>query len=59
MGQHLTETSLGRFLCEQIDPDIIAGQIVPALRRRYRPLKYPLILCDPEWTRRLTVVVRS
>jgi hypothetical protein len=41
MGQqvqeYLVETSLGRFLRERVDPDIIAGEIVPGFERRYRP----------------------
>ena len=33
----LPSSSLGRFLHDRVDPDIIAGQIVPGLGRRYQP----------------------
>jgi hypothetical protein len=35
--KYLVEASLGRFLRERVDPEIIAGQIVSGLGRRYRP----------------------
>lgn len=37
MQEYLVEFSLGHFLRERVDPEIIAGQIVSGLGRRYRP----------------------
>lgn len=34
---YLEERSLGRFLRERLDPDIIANQQVPGVSRRFRP----------------------
>lgn len=34
---YLTEASLGRFLRERLDGDVIADSVVPDLRRRFRP----------------------
>jgi hypothetical protein len=35
--EYLTEESLGCFLHERVDPDIIAGKIVPGVERPFRP----------------------
>jgi very-short-patch-repair endonuclease len=34
---YLIEVSLGRFLRERVDSEVIASQVVPGLGRRYRP----------------------
>ena len=34
---YLDERSLGRFLRERLDPDIIANSQIPGLKRRFRP----------------------
>ena len=35
--EYLLERSLGRFLRERVDPAIVAGQLVPGIKRRYKP----------------------
>ena len=36
-ADYLTEASLGRFLRERLDGDVVADSIVPGLGRRFRP----------------------
>jgi hypothetical protein len=34
---YLTESSLGRFLRERLDPDIVSDLVIPGLAQRFRP----------------------
>lgn len=36
-ADYLTEASLGRFLRERLDSDVVADSVVPGLGRRFRP----------------------